>query len=40
MSVRYILGEDNKKAGGKLGAFYCTHARLLDGEEFWVKVVD
>ncbi|MGA6180832.1 NucA/NucB deoxyribonuclease domain-containing protein [Stenotrophomonas sp. NPDC077421] len=40
MSVRYILGEDNKKVGGKLGAFYCTHARLLDGEEFWVKVVD
>ncbi|WP_422507685.1 hypothetical protein [Stenotrophomonas sp. GZD-301] len=40
MSVRYILGEDNQKVGRRLGNFFCTAARVLDGEQFWVKVVD
>lgn len=40
MSVKFILGADNQKVGGRLGTFLCNNARVLDGEEFWVKVVD
>jgi hypothetical protein len=40
MAVRYIPGEDNQKVGRRLGNFFCTVARVLDGEQFWVKVVD
>lgn len=40
MSVRYILGEGNQKVGRRLGNFFCTAARVLDGEQFRVKVVE
>ncbi|QHB70391.1 NucA/NucB deoxyribonuclease domain-containing protein [Stenotrophomonas sp. 364] len=40
MSVKYILGADNQKVGNRLGGFLCTEARVLDGEEFWVRVVE
>lgn len=38
MSVRYIDAADNKRVGGLLKGFYCTHARILDGESFWVSI--
>ncbi|WP_448135386.1 NucA/NucB deoxyribonuclease domain-containing protein [Stenotrophomonas rhizophila] len=40
MSVKFIAGADNQKVGRRLGTFLCNNARVIDGEEFWVKVVD
>lgn len=40
MSVKYILGADNQKVGRRLGTFLCLTARVLEGEDFWVKVVE
>lgn len=40
MSVKYILGADNQKVGSNLSKFLCTFERVLDGENFWVKIVD
>lgn len=38
VSVKYIDASDNKRVGGHLKGFYCTHARILDGEPFWVSI--
>lgn len=37
VSVRMITGGDNMKAGQLLGTFY-TQQRVIDGDEFYVKV--
>ncbi|HEL3814267.1 TPA: hypothetical protein UMY79_001126 [Stenotrophomonas maltophilia] len=39
MSVRYLDSSDNRRVGGKLGQFYCGTDRIIDGEEFWLRIV-
>jgi len=39
MSVRYLDASDNRRVGGRMGQFYCGSARIVDGEEFWVRIV-
>ncbi|KAF1055210.1 MAG: hypothetical protein GAK43_00003 [Stenotrophomonas maltophilia] len=38
MSVRYLDSSDNRRVGGKLGQFYCGSDRIIDGEEFWLRI--
>jgi len=38
MSVRYLDSSDNRRVGGKLGEFYCGTDRIIDGEEFWLRI--
>lgn len=38
MSVRYLDSSDNRRVGGRLGQFYCGSNRIVDGEEFWVRI--
>ncbi|MDT3501287.1 NucA/NucB deoxyribonuclease domain-containing protein [Stenotrophomonas maltophilia] len=39
MSVRYLDSSDNRRVGGKLGEFYCGSDRIIDGEEFWLRII-
>jgi len=38
-SVRYLDSSDNRRVGGRMGQFYCGSDRIVDGEEFWVRIV-
>jgi hypothetical protein len=38
MSVRYLDSSDNRRVGGRMGQFYCGSDRIIDGEEFWVRI--